>query len=129
MRRMRTLKEHLLLPFGISVTVGALAAVTVLLLTSAVMFVLQLPADWGYIMGLVSLSTGCFVSGYVLGRKKRRGGIKQGLLCGLALFLLCLIGGLIFGSVTAGGFFAKLSVCVIAGVAGGVMGVNNRSDG
>lgn len=128
MKRMRSLKEHIMLPFAAAVTAGAFAATAVLLLTSLVLFVLQLPADWGYIMGLVSLSTGCFVSGYVLGRKKRKGGIKQGLLCGLALFLLCLIGGLIFGSVTVGGFFAKLAVCVIAGVSGGVMGVNNRSD-
>ena len=127
MRRMRTLKEHLLLPFGISVTVGAFAAVTVLLLTSAVMFVLQLPADWGYVMGLVSLAVGCLAAGYVLGRKKHKGGIKQGALCGMALFLLCLIGGFIFGSVTVGGFFAKLAVCLTAGVIGGVAGVNSKS--
>lgn len=129
MKRMRSLKEHIMLPFGTAVTAGALAAIAVLLLTSLVLFVLQLPADWGYIMGLLSLSVGCLTAGYVLGRKKRRSGIKQGLLCGTALFLLCLIGGLIFGSVTAGGFFAKLAVCLIAGVIGGVTGVNSRSIG
>ena len=129
MKRMRSLKEHIMLPFGTAVTAGALAAIAVLLLTSLVLFILQLPADWGYIMGLLSLSVGCLTAGYVLGRKKRRSGIKQGLLCGTALFLLCLIGGLIFGSVTAGGFFAKLGVCLIAGVIGGVTGVNSRSIG
>ena len=129
MKRMRSLKEHIMLPFGMAVTAGAFAAIAVLLLTSLVLFVLQLPADWGYIMGLLSLSVGCFAAGYVLGRKKRKGGIKQGVLCGTAMFLLCLIGGLIFGSVTVGGFFAKLAVCMIAGVIGGVMGVNSRSGG
>ena len=129
MKRMKTLKEHIMLPFGTAVTAGAFAAVTVLLLTSLVMFVLQLPADWGYIMGLLSLSVGCFTAGYVLGRKKRKSGIKQGMLCGMALFLLCLAGGFIFGSVTAGGFFSKLAVCLIAGITGGVTGVNSRTIG
>ena len=127
MKKMKSLKEHIMLPFGLAVTAGAFAAVAVLLLASLVLFILQLPADWGYIMGLLSLSIGCLVSGYVLGRKKRRAGIKQGLLCGTAMFLLCLIGGLIFGTVTAGGFFAKLAVCAVAGAAGGVAGVNNKS--
>lgn len=118
-----------MLPFAAAVTVGAFAAIAVLLLTSLVLFILQLPADSGYVMGLLSLSVGCLAAGYVLGRKKGKGGIKQGLLCGIALFLLCLIGGMIFGSVTVGGFFSKLAVCVIAGAAGGVAGVNSRSGG
>lgn len=124
MRRMRSLKEHIMQPFGTAVTVGAAAAVTVLLLTSLVMFVLQLPSEWGYVMGLVSLAAGCLTAGYVLGKKKKRSGIKQGLLCGGALFLLCLIGGFIFGSVSVGGFFGKLAVCLFAGIVGGVVGVN-----
>lgn len=129
MRRMKSLKEHLLLPFGTAVTAGIFAALCVLLLSSAVIFVLQLPEDWGYIMGLVSLAVGCFTAGYLLGRKKKRSGIKQGVLCGMALFLLCLIGGFIFGNVTVGGFFGKLAVCLCAGVISGVMGVNSRSNG
>ena len=115
-----------MLPFAAAVTAGAFAAITVLLLSSLVLFILQLTADSGYVMGLLSLSAGCLTAGYVLGRKKRRGGIKQGMLCGTALFLLCLIGGVFFGSVTAGGFFAKLAVCLTAGIIGGVAGVNSR---
>lgn len=125
MKKIRTLKEHIMLPFGIAVTVGAFAAIAVLLLTSLVMFVLQLPSEWGYIMGLAAQATGCLTAGYVLGRKKHRSGIKQGVLCGMALFLLCLAGGIIFGSVTVGGFFGKLAVCLVAGIVGGVMGVNS----
>ena len=127
MRRMKSLKEHPMLPFGTSVIIGAAAAAVVLLLGSAVIFVLQLPEDWGHIMGLLSLAVGCLTAGYLLGRKKKRSGIKQGALCGMALFLLCLIGGIILGSVTAGGFFGKLAVCLCAGIIGGVMGVNSRT--
>ena len=129
MKRMRSLKEHIMLPFGMAVTVGVAAITVVLLMTGVVMFVLQLPAEWGYIMGLTALSVGCAAAGYVLGRMKCRSGIKQGVLCGTALFLLCLIGGMILGSVTVGGFFAKLGVCLSAGIVGGVMGVNSRSNG
>lgn len=129
MKRMRSLKEHIMLPFGMAVTVGVAAAAVVLLLASTVMFVLQLPAESGYIMGLAALTVGCAAAGYALGRMKCRGGIKQGALCGMALFLLCLIGGVIFGSVTVGGFFGKLAVCLSAGVVGGVAGVNGSSIG
>ena len=125
MKKMKSLKEHIMLPFGLAVTAGAFAAVVMLLFSSLVLFVLQLPEDWGYVMGMVSLAAGCLTAGCVLGRKKKRSGIKQGMLCGTALFLLCLIGGLLFGSVTAGGFFGKLAVCLIAGVTGGVLGVNS----
>ena len=129
MKRMRSLKEHIMLPFGMALTVGAAAMAVVLLMTGVVMFVLQLPAEWGYVMGLTALSVGCVTAGYVLGRMKCRSGIKQGVLCGTALFLLCFIGGIILGSVTVGGVFAKLGVCLSAGIVGGVMGVNNRSNG
>ena len=129
MKRMRSLKEHMMLPFGVAVTLGIAAAVVLLLLTALVMYMLQLPAELGYVMGLTALSVGCVAAGYVLGRMKCRSGIKQGVLCGMALFLLCLIGGIILGSVTVGGVFAKLGVCLSAGVVGGVMGVNSRSNG
>lgn len=129
MRRMKSLKEHLLLPFGMAVTAGAAAALCVLLLSSAVLFVLQLPQAWSYTMGLLSLAAGCLTAGYLLGRKKQRSGIRQGALCGMAMFLLCLVGGLFLGTVTAAGFFGKLAVCLCAGVVGGVAGVNGRSDG
>ena len=125
MKRMRSLKEHTVLPFGAAVAVGAAAAAIVLLLAALVMFALQLPGETGYAMGLLSLSVGCLASGYVLGRKKQRSGIKQGVLCGMAMFLVCLVGGVILGSVTVGGIFVKLGICLGTGVVGGVIGVNS----
>ena len=124
MKRIRSLKEHMMLPFGVAMTVGIAAAAAVLLIASLVMFVLQLPAEWGYVMGLTALTVGCAAAGYALGKMKCRSGIKQGMLCGGALFLLCLAGGVILGSVTVGGVFAKLGICLCAGIVGGVAGVN-----
>ena len=124
MKRIRSLKEHMMLPFGVAVAVGIAAAAVILLIASLIMFVLQLPAELGYVMGLSALAVGCAAAGYMLGKMKCRSGIKQGVLCGSALFLLCLAVGVILGSVTVSGVFAKLGICLCAGIVGGVAGVN-----
>lgn len=123
---MRSLNPHIYRPFAISVAVGAAACGAALLLTSLIMYVLGLPAEAGGAFGLLSLGAGCLTAGYVLGRKKRRSGIKQGILCGAALFLLCFIGSFFFGGATFFGFLTRLFVCLAAGVVGGVAGVNGK---
>lgn len=121
---MKNLKQHIYRPFGISVLIGMVSSVIALVLCSAAMYILQLPVETNGAFGAFSLTLGCFVGGLVLGRQKGRKGIKQGFLCGMALFLLCLCGGFIFGSVTVGGFFGRLGLCVCAGMIGGIVGVN-----
>lgn len=123
---MKNLKQHIYRPFVISVAIGAAAALGAVLLCSAGVYVLQLPVEICRTLGSVSLTFGCFASAYVLGRLKQRHGIKQGVLCGSALFLLCLVGSIIFGEVTAAGFFGRLTLCTLAGAIGGVAGVNRR---
>ncbi len=121
---MKNLKQHIYRPFCISVIIGMACSLTALVLCSAALYVLQLPVEISGIFAAFSLTAGCFVSGFVLGKQKRKHGLKQGILCGAALFLLCLSGGFIFGSITIGGFFGRLVLCLCAGMAGGVVGVN-----
>ena len=123
---MKNLKRHIYGPFAISVAVGAFVSLGALLLCAAAVYILQLPVEVCGTLGAFSLITGCFASAYVLGRQKQRRGIKQGFLCGAALFLICLLGSVIFGEVTAGGFFGRLLLCALAGVIGGVLGVNRK---
>ena len=123
---MKNLKQHIYRPFVVSVTVGALVSLGALLLCAAAVYVLQLPVELCGALGAFSLTLGCFASAYVLGRQKQRRGIKQGFLCGAALFLICFIGSIVFGEVTAGGFFGRLLLCSAAGVVGGVIGVNRK---
>lgn len=121
---MKNLKQHIYRPFGISVIIGMAASIIVLILCSAAVYILQLPVELSGIFGAFSLTLGCFAAGFVLGRQKRRQGLKQGILCGAALFIICLTGSIIFGSVTMGGFFGRLVLCLCSGMIGGVIGVN-----
>lgn len=124
---MKDLKTHIFQPFIISVVIGAFVSSAVLVLTSAAVYIMQLPVEICGTLALISLACGCFGGGCALGKRKRRRGLKQGFLCGSALFLLCLAGGLIFGSVSPAGAVGRLTVCIIAGAAGGVIGANREN--
>lgn len=124
MKRFKSLKRHLFLPFVISLVVGGLVCLAALVFNSLVMWIMQFPVEWSYFLGLLSLSLGCFSGGFVLGKQKKREGIKQGLLLGSGLLLICVVFGFIFGDMSFGGFFGKALVCWIAGIVGGVLGVN-----
>ncbi len=124
MKRFKSLKRHLFLPFIRSLLVGGAVCLAALVFNSLVMWIMQFPVEWSYFLGLLSLSLGCFSGGFVLGKQKKREGIKQGLLLGSGLLLICVVFGFIFGDVSFGGFFGKALVCWIAGAVGGVLGVN-----
>lgn len=126
MRRLKSLKKHLLLPFGLSVAAGAAVCAAITLLCSLLMSIIQLPIEWGSGLGLFSLSLGCLTAGYVLGRKKKKEGIKQGFLCGTALLLISLLLGIFFGEISFWGFIGKALICILAGITGGVAGVNSK---
>lgn len=124
--KMKNLKQHIYRPFAVSLTVGAVSVLASLILSAAAVYVMQLPVEVCGAFGTLSLSLGCLAAGYVIGRKKLRRGIKQGFLCGTALFLLCVILSAVFGSVTAAGFLGRLAVCTVSGAVGGVIGVNRQ---
>ena len=124
MKKIKSLKKHLFLPFILSLAVGGEVCLSVLLLFSLILWILQFPVEWSYFLGLLALAFGCFAGGLALGKQKKREGIKQGLLCGSGLLLISLVLGFIFGDVSFGGFIGKALVCWLAGVVGGVFGVN-----
>lgn len=126
MKRLKSLKKHLLLPFGISVAAGSAVCAAVTLLCSLLMSIVQLPVEWGGGLGLFSLTAGCLTAGYVLGRKKKKEGIKQGFLCGAALLLISLLLGIFFGELSFWGIIGKALICIAAGITGGVAGVNSK---
>ncbi len=124
MKKFKSLKRHLFLPFLLSLAVGGAVCLAVLLFLSLIMWIMQFPVEWSYFLGLLALSFGCFAGGFALGKQKKREGIKQGLLCGSGLLLISLVLGVAFGDVSFGGFIGKALVCWIVGAVGGVFGVN-----
>lgn len=126
MKKLKSLKKHLLLPFGISVAAGLAVCAAVTVLCSLLMSMVQLPVEWGGGLGLFSVAVGCLTAGYVLGRKKKKEGIKQGFLCGAALLLISLLSGVLFGEISFWGTVGKALTYITAGIAGGVAGVNGK---
>ncbi|MCM1299136.1 MAG: TIGR04086 family membrane protein [Firmicutes bacterium] len=97
-------------------------------LLAAAMYLFQLPKETAPALAVASLCVAALCGGYRLGRFKQRGGIKQGCLCGVSLFVIGLILSLIFGSVSFGGALVRLALCLFFGVFGSVWGVNRRVD-
>lgn len=76
---MKNLKQHIYRPFGISVIIGMACSLTAIVLCSAALYALQLPVEINGVFAAFSLTAGCFASGFVLGKQKRKHGLKQGL--------------------------------------------------
>ncbi len=78
------------------------------------------------LMSSIALCAGCFAAAYTAAKRRRRDGIKTGLLCGAVIFLVILTAGLVFvKSFSAGGFFTKLLIILICSAVGGIVGVNS----
>ena len=78
-------------------------------------------------MGCVSLCGGSFTAGFVAAKRRRCKGLLIGLACGIAMYLVTfLIGLLLLQSFAAAGTFSKLIFMVLCSCIGGVVGVNTK---
>lgn len=79
------------------------------------------------IMLYLSLSSGGLLSGYIYGKKKRRGGIKGGLLCGAIIYAVLFAFGIFYmGKIPPLRLTRYFIVLCISGAVGGIAGVNSR---
>ena len=75
----------------------------------------------------VSLCAGSFTAGFVAAKRRRCKGLLIGLACGIAMYLVTfLIGLLLLQSFAAAGTFSKLIFMVLCSCIGGVVGVNTK---
>lgn len=96
------------------------------LVFSAIASVVDLNDGTFMLMSSLALCAGCFAASYTAARRRRKNGLKIGLICGIAIFLSVLLGGIIFvRSFSAGGFFTKLLIILICSSIGGIIGVNS----
>lgn len=106
------------LPVGVGLLMGSLFLIAAMMLVADA-------ADW-----MLSCMAGIalIVSGYGMGRfagfRCRHSGLKTGVLCGLTLYLLLVVGGLIWRSDVGG--FLRPFLLVTSGAWGGVTGVNRK---
>ncbi len=97
-----------------------------LLAFSAIGTVIDLSDGAFTVMSSVALCAGCFGASFTAAKKRRRNGLKTGLLCGAIIFGVTFLGGIIFvRSFSVGGFFTKILIILICSILGGIIGVNS----
>ncbi|MBQ5563517.1 MAG: TIGR04086 family membrane protein [Clostridia bacterium] len=75
---------------------------------------------------IASICIGAFVGGYVTARINKNMGMAVGAICGLAVFLIFLGTGAVFGSELGIVSLIRCIASVISGALGGILGVNKR---
>ena len=77
-------------------------------------------------MAAVAVSLGSFGGGYLTARLHQSMGMAVGALCGLAVFVIFLGLGAVFGSQLGILSLLRAVPAVVAGAVGGILGVNKR---
>lgn len=113
--------------FALSSAVGGICTAGCLAFSAWLMSALRIPLSLAQLFALFSLGAGCMLSGFLCGRIKRRRGLKNGFICAVILLSVCMLGALIFGTVSGADAIAKTLTAVITGCTGGVLGVNRES--
>ncbi|MCL2884307.1 MAG: TIGR04086 family membrane protein [Oscillospiraceae bacterium] len=98
----------------------------VLLAAFAALFASQpVPTAWIAPVGLVGAALGALAAGFVGARVMKQKGLLIGLLCGLTLYLLVTLCGLLFlHTVGSARTLLKMALMLAASAAGGVLAMN-----
>lgn len=111
----------------LAVLAGLAVVLLLLLLFSLLISNIDASEELVAAMGCVSLCAGSFTAGFVAAKRRRCKGLLIGLACGIAMYLVTfLIGLLLLQSFAAAGTFSKLIFMVLCNCIGGVVGVNTK---
>lgn len=114
-----------LMPYGAGLIIGYAVLAGISGITALIVLITDMSAAAG-ISAVFAIAAGSFVSGRIVGKSRRREGIKTGALCGTAFIIPLLILSIIFGKAGTFMMFVKIALSVIFGAAGGVSGVNAK---
>lgn len=122
----RLRKERILtVMHSILACVGAITVT--LLFFSWVATIIDLENSAFRLMSSIALCAGCFGASFAAAKKRRKDGLKTGLMCGAVIFGVTLLCGIIFvRSFSVGGFFTKVLIIMVCSSLGGIIGVNSR---
>jgi putative membrane protein (TIGR04086 family) len=106
---------------------GLAVSAAVFFICSLVISTTDIPQKAAAFMGTVVLVSGGFAAGYDNGRRRRRHGIKCGVICGFVMAALFVIFSLfITGRVSLETFLKKAALLMLFSAAGGIAGVNGK---
>jgi putative membrane protein (TIGR04086 family) len=113
--------------FGIGVLVGFIVLIVSLLSIAVLMTFLDVSQPAVTALSVIAGAIAAFAGGWTSGRISEKRGLMMGAICGLLLFLLvCIVGLILHRSMQMGFLFIKLAAFLFAGMAGGVVGVNRK---
>lgn len=118
-------KDPRLLPYAVGIAAGYGA----LLLISGIAALIVLITDVTALAGasaIFAIAAGSFINGRIVGKIKRKSGLKTGALCGAVFIVPIILLSVIFGKAGSFMLFVKIILSVIFGAAGGVSGVNAK---
>ncbi|MFT9055294.1 MAG: TIGR04086 family membrane protein [Ethanoligenens sp.] len=106
---------------------GVLFSILLLVVFSILMVLRDMPAGVVQPFAFIAIAGGGFGGGLFAGRLFGRKGLMLGAATGLFYLLLLFISGAFLGQAALDGMMlAKLPVSVLAGIIGGIVGVNTR---
>lgn len=123
-RQRQSLWTNIVLSVLFSAFAGAIIAVAFIAVFSLFVFFFMDSLQYISFFSTTALVVGASAAGFICGKRRRRNGLKEGILCGAVIYLLILIGGVILCSTAVS--FKKLILLAVAGAIGGVMGVNSK---
>ncbi len=110
--------------YSILACVGAVCVTS--LIFSWVATIIDLSDGAFTIMSSAALCAGCFGASFIAAKRRKKDGLKTGLMCGAIIFGVTLLLGIIFvRSFSVGGFFTKILIILICSSLGGIIGVNS----
>ncbi len=114
--------------YGLSVLVGAFFTIISIFIMAMISLYIDIPENYSGLFAGISLGVGNFVSGYLSSKKIRSGGILNGSICAVILYVIVVIVSLF---VSENGFthntLYHFLITLISGMIGGIIGVNGST--
>lgn len=111
-----------------SITIMVLAGIAFIfftgLLLSVVMYYILGDMRVSGIFAIVAMCLGTYISTYLCGKFRRKHGLAEGIMCGVIIYTVIAICGIIFLEEFTG--IKKLLLLTVSGATGGVTGVNSK---
>lgn len=105
-------------------------AVTVLCLLAFSFVMTRFDTSDGIVsaMSSVALCVGSYFASFLVARRHRKNGLVTGILCGVIVFAVTFLVGVIFMKVSLSmGIFPKAVMLLVCGAIGGIIGVNSKA--
>ncbi|MBD5158970.1 MAG: TIGR04086 family membrane protein [Ruminococcus sp.] len=111
-----------------SLTISVLAGIFLIFITAlllaVVMYCILGDMKVSAVFSIISMVIGTYSSTYFCGKFRRKHGLAEGIICGVIIYTLIAICGVIFFGEFTG--VKKLLLLTISGAVGGVTGVNSK---